>query len=1083
MCTRNILLLSVLLSTPGWTLAAPWPEHPRPDLERSPWVNLNGEWSFAFDPEDVGVKERWFEPGRKPLARRILVPFPWESKLSGIGDPDYRGVAWYAREVTLPNGANWSGRNPWLVIGACDWEAKVWVNGEAAGEHVGGYVPFEVDLSRFAKPGGKVNIVIRAVDRTDPQQPVGKQIDWYTRTSGIWQTVYIEPRGANYIRELRAFPDIKQGCVTYRVQTASQKPGRLKLSSLEPGADFESVSVAVGQQTGPVEAKLVVRDPQLWTPETPRLYPVVIELLDPAGVIQDRVTTYFGLREISVAKAPGGDYTYIQLNGKPIYLMGALHQSFHPGGIHQYPDDATMRSDYELCKRVGLNFLRIHIKVPVPRELYWADKLGVLIMQDMPCFIRYTPQSQTWWQQMMEASVARDFNHPAVFSWCIFNETWGIGDKGYTPDHQEWVEKMYHRTKELDPTRLVEDNSPCNYDHVITDINSWHFYINDYKAARDHINGVVEKTKPGSSFNYVAGRTQGNAPLINSEYGGIGAGSGDQDISWCFKYLTNELRLHEKICGYVYTELSDIEWEHNGLVNYDRSPKEFGYDAWYPGFGLQDINNLDFIAIDAPPVIELTPGQQLPVTVKISHFSERHATHPVLYWQTAWRQGLSDDLIASEWASQPAEWGDYRVITQPSLTIEAPKVGRVGVLRVELREGDQVLTRNYVNLHVKQTPDARQEMVNPQTVALRFAPADFADWTFSNVVPAPSGPAAAKVWGLGEGAIEYRLKLAAEIPLADIRKIEVLAELSSKAVAEKVDWSARLTPVDYPQTDVRKWPSDVRCLINGQEIGRVCLPDDPADSRGVLTHAAKFHPGSYGYPTRFEVRGELLSKALASASKDRVLRIRWEVPPGKQAGGLAVFGEQMGLYAVDPTCLVELRTPMATSLSAPPTQSAVTDSLAAHWKPVVPIALDSLHMWRYTTTAPPKEWTRPDFPDQGWQEGPAGFGTAGTPNAKVGTSWATNDIWIRTEFFLPHPVSAKAGCWRIYHDEDIQVYLNGEKVVDLPGHAGHYLHIPCDNKTFDRLRDGRNVIAVHCKQTGGGQNVDAGLYLLIPPEK
>ena len=163
---------------------------------------------------------------------------------------------------------------------------------------------------------------------------------------------------------------------------------------------------------------------------------------------------------------------------------------------------------------------------------------------------------------------------------------------------------MYHLAKSLDTTRLIEDNSPCLYDHVETDINSWHFYINDYAQAKEHIANVVEETYPGSAFNYVGGNVQSDAPLINSEYGGISAGAGDKDVSWCFKYLTNELRLHPKICGYVYTELQDIEWEHNGFMNYDRSIKAFGYDYL-------DINTLDFIAIDYPPGTTVTPGEKI----------------------------------------------------------------------------------------------------------------------------------------------------------------------------------------------------------------------------------------------------------------------------------------------------------------------------------------------------------------------------------------------------------------------------------------------------------------------------------------
>ncbi|MHC4673184.1 MAG: glycoside hydrolase family 2 protein, partial [Planctomycetota bacterium] len=509
----------------GWyqtmvTNNIPWPEHPRPNFQRPGWVNLNGEWQFDFDPNNRGLSEEWFVPGRHRFTGKIVVPFGWESRLSGIGNTEYRGAAWYSRNIKMPEDQPYKKGDTWLVVGACDWEARVWINGQPAGEHVGGYTPFDINLSKFAKPGEQINITIQAVDITDRKQPTGKQIGWYTRTSGIWQTVYLEPRGQRYIKSLRAIPNIKKGSIDYTISlsgaTAQQ---RLKLSS--PQGAFKPVTIDLPADTDQVQATLTVMEPKLWTPNSPTLYPVTFELSDTEGLL-DRVESYFGLREVSTHPATGRKYQYIYLNGKPIYLRGALHQSFHPQGIYQYPDDATMRGDYELCKKTGLNFLRIHIKAPVPRELYWADKIGVLIMQDMPNTWQHNPQARQYWQTTFERTVERDYNNPSIFSWCLFNETWGLGDnkRKYLPENQEWVKQMYHRAKKLDPTRLIEDNSPCKRDHVITDIHSWHFYINDFNKARDHLKYVADNVYPGSTFNYIGGHKQGTEPLINSEYGG-----------------------------------------------------------------------------------------------------------------------------------------------------------------------------------------------------------------------------------------------------------------------------------------------------------------------------------------------------------------------------------------------------------------------------------------------------------------------------------------------------------------------------------------------------------------------------------
>jgi len=884
----------------------PWPEHPRPDFKREPWINLNGQWPFAFDHDNKGEKDEWFTPGKHQFDKTISVPFPWESKLSGIGDTEYKGVAWYAREITLPDGNGWKDKDAWLVIGACDFKSKVWINGQLATEHVGGYTPFDVNLSKFAKPGEKATIIIRAEDKTDPHQPTGKQVHWYTRTSGIWQTVYIEPRARGYISSFKVVPSLSKGEAEFQLLLTPEAAGtQARVSS--PDGEFATVAGKVEHLKGPETAGFAVLNAKLkkvvpWSPDSPKLYPVIVELLKGKQVV-DRVETYFGLREISVGKAPGGDYQHITLNGKPIYLLGALHQSFHPDGIYQYPDDATMRSDYELCKRIGLNFLRLHIKPPVPRELYWADKLGIMIMQDMPNTWEHSEQTRKWWQETLEATVQRDFNHPCTIAWCDFNETWGIGGRdGYTKDIQQWVQRMYELTKKLDPTRLVEDNSPCLYDHVATDINSWHFYINDYEKARDHLRKVVEKTYPGSTFNFAEGYKQNDAPLINSEYGGISSGSGDQDISWCFKYLTNELRLHDKIGGYVYTELSDIEWEHNGFVNYDRSSKEYGYDFWQPQFMLSDLNNLDFIAIDAPPMSELKLGETQSIPVKISHFSKRDLTNATLWHRIAYLDSYGQWQSAKD-GTQPAKCRRYAVTDQPALTLQLDKGtdAGVGVVQMVLMANSEVIAKNFVNFVVDRPAPPRVESLDAKTLALRFSPGDFATWDFASDKPKPAD----KVAGLGHGSISYRLKLPDKIKPADIREIRILAELASSAGKAKVDWPQRTKDIDYPQTDFKKkWMSDVTLSVNGHEIETRTLLDDPADMRGALSHH-RGHQGSYGYLIDQRISGKPLKQALTGLGNKRILAIKWEIKPDtKHAGGLAVFGRTLGCYPVDPTVIL-----------------------------------------------------------------------------------------------------------------------------------------------------------------------------------
>ncbi len=1076
MRTKTLFAVICLVASVPLTAAdVPHPDHPRPDFRREPWVNLNGTWQFDFDPKDAGETERWFEPGRHGFSRTITVPFPWESRLSGIGDVNYKGVAWYAREVTLPSGPGWDGKDAWLVVGACDWAAAVWVNGKPAGKHVGGYMPFDVNLSPFAGPGEKALIVIRAKDETGPDQPTGKQTGWYTRTSGIWQTVYIEPRGERHIRGMRfaCQPILERpdaDCpIAYDVELNKDAGAAM----LELHVDGRPIGTAGRTIHAAIKA------PKLWSPDSPHLYDARIVLKDGDRVL-DEIHTYFGLRTVRIDKAPGRDYNYIFLNGKPIYLAGALHQSFHPDGVYQYPTDAAIRGDYDYCKRIGLNFLRIHIKNAIPRELHWADRLGVLIMQDMPNFAADNERSRRFWEANLRAAIARDFNHPAIFAWCNFNETWGIGGRDYKPETQRWVADMYRLAKQLDPTRLIEDNSPCLFDHVITDINSWHFYINDYAAAKRHIQEVVDKTFPGSEFNYAKGCRQADAPLINSEYGGIGAGSGDTDISWCFKFLTNELRKHDKICGYVYTELSDIEWEHNGFLNYDRSEKEFGYDDWHPGFTLKDLNNPDFVVLDAEPCITLKPGEKRSIPVAISHWSDRPDRALELRWFLAWR-AIGE---RPKWNARPAKWRPYAVTPQEPIEIgppqDRPGAEGLGALRVELLHDGLVIARNYLNVYCPRPPQPCMEAVRAEQLVLRFKPSEFSGWQWGDQpVPAAVGIAADKVWATGAGFIEYQVRIPAEAAVKDLRLLTFSAEMSAKAGAEKLDWPSRRTPTDYPQTDRTKWPTDVRITMNGVEVHRQTLPDDPADARGVLTHLHGFHPGSYGWPVQATVRGRVLNELRPSLDRDRKLTIRIEVPAdARHRGGVAIFGRRLGLTDADPQCVLDFAGQHGLAAGARSDEPVTVNRLAATQDIVLPTAEQGGHEWRYTVDRPADDWTAAAFDDAGWRTARTSFGTRETPNAIVGKKWTTPEIWLRTAIEIKDIAGVVSGRWRLYHDEDAEVYLNGTKVLERSGFVTEYFDVALDAAAMKLLRNGRNTVAVHCRQTVGGQNIDVGLTLI-----
>ena len=446
------------------TVNIPLPEHPRPDFERADWLNLNGYWAFTFDA--AAADKALADKSCATLDQRILVPFPWGSKLSEVEDKG--DVAWYGREVTVPQ--EWEGKRVFLVVGASDWETTAWLDGVQIGTHQGGYTPFECELKdmRF---GETQQLLIKADDTPSDAHLYGKQ--GYGNARGIWQTVYLEARGANFIRSLHFSPDIDNACVQVDVALAAPAAeGEAFKLAFKTGGQPDFSADMAGKECA--RFTVPIKDQHLWDLDDPFLYEVTASLGD-----EDAVDSYFGQRKIGVTNLPGTDYPYIALNDKPLYLQLCLDQSYHPEGFYTFPSDEFMKHEIEISKNLGLNGNRIHIKVEVPRKLYWADKLGLLIMADTPNFWgKPVPEARQDWENCLRAQVERDYNHPSIFAWVNFNETWGLKGEGgvYEKETQEWVRDMYHLTKELDPTRLVEDNSACNYDHVESDINSWHAY-------------------------------------------------------------------------------------------------------------------------------------------------------------------------------------------------------------------------------------------------------------------------------------------------------------------------------------------------------------------------------------------------------------------------------------------------------------------------------------------------------------------------------------------------------------------------------------------------------------------------------
>lgn len=1025
--------------------------HPRPDWMR-PWISCDGPWNFAFDPDDAGREQRWFDG--HDFDQTITVPFPWQSELSGIHRTDYDGVAWYEREISLPPAFPYP--RVFLVIGACDWRTTVWVNGEEMLTHVGGYDPFEVELTDLVKPGETVRVTLRVYDPNDPTQLTGKQVRWYTHVGGIWQPVYIDFRGSAYIAQAHITPDIDAMTATVHAAFEGDPQGNVRVtvsSADDPAAPIATAEAGVNARDAAITIPMTRA--KLWSPEHPNLYTARIELLD-GGTVVDTVETYFGMREVAADVYAGSVTKYVLLNGKPIYLRGALNQAFTPEGIYAYPNLEYMRNDLEKTKEFGLNFLRIHIKPDDPRFLYLADKLGVLLQCDMPNWWVKGPNSREEWEHCLRAVVARDFNHPAIISWVDFNETWGIGDKGYDRDTQEWVRDMYLLTKQLDPTRLVEDNSPCYYDHVATDLNSWHFYSDDYDWVKNHIEEVVRETYPGSQYNYAEGWTQDDDPLMNSEYGGVSAGSGDRDISWVFLWISELLRKEPKIVGYIYTELMDIEWEHNGFMNYDRRPKEYPYPA---GITLDQLQDEEFLVFDMPPFVEAKAGETLELPMRLSHWSERDglslriSAHGETVDGKAWNTWIAP-------SEQPVEVPSYTVTPIDPVTIAIPDARGLLVLVADVLHHGERVAANYRTVRVEGgSAWAANE------VALAIPAANYAESTFAEGSEVLSN-STDKVWGYGAGAFEYRFTLPNDLNPADIVSARLIAEVGAQAKRERVDWPERVHPQDYPQTDEPAWPTQVAVTLGGQAVGSIAIPNDFADARGVLSHVARVHHGSHGVVFD-ETLPDPALEALRRGAGEPVT-LRFEVPEDLP-GGLGIYGANMGMWPSDPVLLVTLKDGVK-----PPQESlTIVDARKDRIVTLMQRGPKNGHTWKYTYEATKGNWQSADFDDSAWKTGQGGFGPQGS------TPWSTRDIWLRTTIDVPENFGDEPVLLDLFHDDDVQIYVNGEELLRKDRWTNDYQRHTLSERQIGLFRRGEtNTIAVHCWQSHGGQFIDLGLVTL-----
>lgn len=550
-------------------------EHPNPNFKRNDYIILNGEWDFEFDFGDSGKERKMFAVDAE-FSKKINVPFCPESELSGIGYKDFMSAVWYKRTVEITE-EQLKGK-AFIVFGAVDFHASVYVNGEFAGEHFGGYTSFRIDATKFLKVGENTITVCAQDDTRSPLQARGKQSELvyshdcdYTRTTGIWQTVYMEFCPENYIKSVKYYPNITDGTLTIHAELVGN--GTFSAKAFWDGKEVGNASTDTLGQT--VTLTLNLSEKHLWEVGKGGLYALNLSF---GG---DEVSSYFGLREVKLTD------NAININGEPIFQRLVLDQGFYPDGIYTAPTAEALKNDILLSMEVGFNGARLHQKIFEPLFLHYCDELGYIVWGEHGNWgADHTNfESLRYFLLEIEEEIERDFNHPALIGWCPYNETWDVDGRKQDDDV---IRIVYRTVKNLDKTRPCIDTSG-NF-HVETDIFDVHDYDQDCDLFKGHYEDLTNKN---ILFDHQGHRqTWKGEPVFMSEYGGIRVElkefeENDREKAWGYgnaatsldefyaRYdgLTTALIDCPKMIGFCYTQLTDVEQELNGIFRYDRTKK------------------------------------------------------------------------------------------------------------------------------------------------------------------------------------------------------------------------------------------------------------------------------------------------------------------------------------------------------------------------------------------------------------------------------------------------------------------------------------------------------------------------------
>ncbi len=576
-------------------------EYPRPQfLRKGKWTNLNGSWFFAFDDNNVGQSEHW-QKSELFFDQKIQVPFVYQAKESGINNQEVHDVVWYQRKISIDTlDANERIR---LHFGAVDYFADIYINGDYIGSHEGGDSPFEFDITNALVFNQEQTLTVRVSDRTyDETIPRGKQSwtghahdIWYTNSTGIWQTVWLEYVPTNAIENVYLTPDLDRTAVKIDTMLSDRAVGKsLQYIISFKGEVIVNDTILITQNRVERNVDLVQQhifrtsfhnEGWTWTPNNPNLFDITFKLLD-EDTILDTVDSYFGLRKVSTENG------MIMLNNRPFYQRLVLDQGYWPDGLLTASSDEAFRQDIDLAKQAGFNGCRKHQKVEDPRFLYWADKLGYLVWEEVSSVPYFSAKSASRLIDAWKDTIERDYNHPSIIMWVPLNESWGVDRIHYDTQQQHFSEALYHMIHALDTTRLVQSND--GWENTVTDVVTVHNYSHGQNAnskeyrtylnTLTHIDQVVNNSAAAWDV-FAKGFHYEGQPIVLSEFGGIGFDF-TRDDGWGFttakseddyindlKRLCEVLQASDCLWGYCYTQLTDVEQETNGIFTVDRKSK------------------------------------------------------------------------------------------------------------------------------------------------------------------------------------------------------------------------------------------------------------------------------------------------------------------------------------------------------------------------------------------------------------------------------------------------------------------------------------------------------------------------------